>query len=170
MSLEYMQGIQDQLVKNEVIKQLRSALASEFMITHNYGIQAAIVQGHNKEEIKKFLLEAQESERQHCKLIIDRIMELGGSPDIRPLNWDKLSPCNYQTTTSVDQRLILDEAYEMESCISESYVRLLQFLEPRDRTSYDLINRILEEEYTGIESLKKLQENLLSTSERNSNE
>lgn len=97
-------------------------------------------------------------------------MELGGSPDIRPLNWDKLSPCNYQTTTSVDQRLILDEAYEMESCISESYVRLLQFLEPRDRTSYDLINRILEEEYTGIESLKKLQENLLSTSERNSNE
>ncbi len=166
MSLEYIQGVHEQVTRNEVIKQLKTVLASEFILAHNYGMQAVLIEGHQKEEIKKFLLNAQNSERAHAQMLIDRMIELGGNPDIRPLDWDRISACDYRPVNSVDQRQILDEAYESESCLSSAYARLLNFLETRDRTTYDLVNRILEEEYQDIEAIKKLQEGLLSTSER----
>ncbi len=166
MSLEYIQSIQDKVTKNEVVKRLMVALAGEFNASHNLGMQSRMVEGYKKEEIKKQLWKMHKSEMDHVQLLIGRILELGGNPDIRPMSWDKIAHCDYYPITKTDQKDILEDAYSSKSCKSQFYTQLLQFLEPRDKTTYDLINRILEQEYEGIEGIRKLQEDLLSANER----
>ncbi len=167
MSLEYVQELQNKVAKNEVVKQLVTALAGEFNAAHNLLMQAAMVQGYQKIEIRRLLSSVHKTEHQHITQLIDRIMELGGNPDIRPIRWDNIAECDYQPITITDQREVLDIAYQSKICKTAFYSRLLQFLANKDRTSYDLIVRILEEEQTDLEKIKKAQDNLLTTDERN---
>ncbi len=161
-----MNGIQDQVTKNEVAKQLRVALAGEFNASHNLGMQAQMIEGYHKEEIKKQLWEMHEREMEHSKLLINRLMEMGGNPDIRPIAWDNTAACDYYPITQTDQKDILENVYSSKSCKAQYYTKLLQFLETKDKTTYDLVNRIMEQEYAGLDSIRKMQEELLSADER----
>ncbi len=166
MSLEYIQELQDKVTKNEVNKRLRVALAGEFNAAHNLGMQSRMVEGYQKDEIKKALWKMHQREQDHIQLLVGRILELGGNPDLRPLTWDNTAVCDYYPITKTDQKDILEDAYNSKSCKTQFYTQLLQFLEPRDKTTYDLINRILEQEYEGLNGIRKLQEGLLSANER----
>ncbi len=166
MSLEYIQGMQDKVTRNEVNKQLRVALAGEFNSNHNLIMQSKLVEGYQKEEISKHLFKMHSTAREHAQLIIARILEMGGNPDIRPITWDSLAVCDYYPITETDQKDILEDVYASKTCKTQYYTGMLNFLEPRDKTTYDLINRILEEEYEGMNIIRKLQEGLLSASER----
>ncbi len=166
MSLEYIKEIQDKVTRNEVNKRLYVALAGEFNAAHNLGMQSRLVEGYQKEEIKDKLWKMHQKELEHIQLLIGRILELGGNPDIRPMTWDNTAECDYQPITKTDQKDILEDAYASKSCKTQYYAKMLQFLESRDKTTYDLINRILEQEYEGLDSIRKLQEGLLAANER----
>jgi len=166
MSLEYIRGLQDNVNRNEVNKQMQIALAGEFNACHNLGMQIAMIEGHKKEEIRKKLSIFRDHEREHTLMLTNRIMELGGNPDIRPMNWDQKAVCDYRPIISTDQKSILETAYATKQCKSAFYSKLLQFLEPKDRTSYDIVTRILEDEYQDMEEIKALQDTLVSANER----
>ncbi len=170
MSLEYVRELQDKVNRNEVTRQMKVALAGEFNAHHNLIMQGAMVEGHQKIKIKKQLENMQSHEKDHIRMLVDRIMELGGNPDIRPISWDNLATCDYRPITSTDQRSILEIAYETKKCKSTYYSGLLQFLEPKDRTSYDIVTRILEDDYQDMEVIKGLQSELMSEGEKSTAE
>ncbi len=166
MSLEYIQGLHDKVTNNEVVRQLRVALAGGFNAAHNLGMQAAMIQGYQKVQIQKQLVRMHKSEQEHIISLINRIMELGGHPDIRPIQWDNLAQCDYRPITTTDQKDILDITYRSKRCKTAFYGKLLLFLEPRDRTSFDMVNRIQDEEFQDMELIKKLQTGLQSNQEK----
>ncbi len=166
MSLEYMQAIQDKVTRNEVLKQLYVALAGEFNAAHNLGMQARMIEGYQKEVIAKQLLKLHQKEREHIQLLAGRIMEMGGNPDIRPMNWDKIAQCDYLPITHTDQKDILEDVYNSKRCKTEFYGKLLLFLEPRDKTTYDVIKKIVENEYLDLSTVRDLRDDLVPESEK----
>ncbi len=166
MSLEYIQSLQDKVTRSEVLKQLTIALAGEFNAAHNLGMQARLIEGYQKESISKQLYKMHQREQEHVQLLVGRIIEMGGNPDIRPMTWDRIAACDYQPITRTDQKDILEDAYASKRCKTEYYGKMLQFLQSRDKTTYDLITRIVEQEYEGLQSIKELQDKLMSMVEK----
>jgi len=166
MSIEYIRGIQQQVDRNEIISMLRSALADELNAVHNYWMQAAMIEGYLKNEINKELYQHRDEEQGHANMLIDRIVQLGGNPDIRPVQWDQISGCDYAPIINIDQKFILEDAIQGEQCAVKHYTKISQFLEGRDITTYDIVMKIIEDEYTHIEDLRKLQEMMKSKYEK----
>jgi bacterioferritin len=160
MSIEYIKGIQQRVDTNELVQQLRRALADELNAAYNYHIQSKIIQGSLREEIAKELLQHFEEETGHANMLTERIIQLGGNPEIRPLDWDKFSNCRYEYNTTWDQRDILEVALRGEKCATEHYTGIAQFAENRDTTTYDIVRKILDDEYEHIRDLNKLKEML----------
>lgn len=152
----YIQGINNQVNNNEVIKHLQSALAEELISSFNYRIQARLIQGFHKDDIKKELMEHSREEDHHADLLMERIMELGGNPELRPLDWDRFAKCRYMPTTSGDQVVILEDAIKGERCAIKHYTEIAQFVQNKDDTTFNLIHRILNDEYEHMKDLNKL--------------
>ncbi len=161
MSFEYMQGIQEQVNRNEIIALLRSALADELNAVHQYWMQAALIQGHARDSINKELYQHRDEEMGHANMLIDRIVQLEGNPDVRPLQWDRIATCNYDPVINRDQKIILDQAIEGENCAIQHYTKISQFVENKDTITFDIVMKIIEDEYEHISDLKKLQELIL---------
>jgi bacterioferritin len=158
MSLEYIKGIQQQIDINQTIKMLRSALAAELNASHNYWTQSKIIQGVHSDLIRKELIQHQQEENQHAEMLVNRILQLGGNPEIRPLDWDKHTPCRYELAGSWDEKAILEVATRGEKCAIADYTKTAEFLKNRDDTSYDMVMHILEDEYEHVRDLNKLYE------------
>lgn len=161
MSFEYIKGVQGQVDKNEIIKLLRSALADELIAVHNYWTQAKVIQGVYKDDIIKELVQHREEEQGHANMIMDRILQLGGNPELRPLDWDRLTQCRYKPAAFWDQRSILEDAIGGEKCATEHYSRIAQFVRDKDLTTYDMVMKIIDDEYEHIRDLSKLQDMIL---------
>jgi len=158
MSIQYIKGVQASVDKNEIIKLLRSALADELLAVHSYWVQSKVIQGVHKDEINKELMQHQDEETKHANMLMDRILQLGGNPEIRPIDWDKLTQCRYNPNISWDQRDILENALNGEKCATEHYSRIAEFVRTKDATTYDIVSSILDDEYEHIRDLSKLQE------------
>lgn len=158
MSLEYIKGIQTKVDTNEIINLLRRALADELNAAHNYHIQSKMVQGSIKDDISQELIKHFEEETGHSNMLTERIIQLGGNPELRPVDWDKMANCPYVFNVEWDQRSILEVALQGEKCSTEAYTQLAQFTENKDVTTYDIIRKILDDEYQHIRDLNKLKE------------
>ena len=160
MSFEYVQNIQQNVDRNEIIKQLRGALADELIASHNYWTQAKVIQGVYREEIIKELIQHRDEEQGHANMLMDRIIQLGGNPEIRPIDWDRLTRCRYTPCVSWDQKDILENAIGGERCATEHYSNIAEFVRNKDITTYDMIMKILDDEYEHIRDLSKLKDML----------
>jgi bacterioferritin len=152
----YAQGLHDKIFRNETIKLLKQALADELIAGHQYWMQAKLIEGFNKEEAVKELLQHREEEWDHADLIMNRIMELGGNPEIRPLDWDRYTKCRYTPTIDRDQVSILEDSIASEKCAIEHYNQILEFTKDRDITTNQLIHRIINDEFEHIRDLNKV--------------
>ena len=65
---------------NEVIKDLNSAYADEWLAHYQYFLYAQVLQGIEAERLKEKLEEQSQDEMNHAKILINRILELGGKP------------------------------------------------------------------------------------------
>jgi len=162
----YMKGIQENVDKNETIKMLRSALADEFIAMHNYWNQASVIQGVYREEIQKELWQHRDEEQGHANMLIERILQLGGNPEIRPLDWDRMTGCRYIPALSWDQKNLIQDALNGENCAVEHYTRIAQFVQSKDDTTYDIVSKIIDDEYEHIKDLRKLQDMILGNQEK----
>jgi bacterioferritin len=156
MSFEFIKNIQEQVDKNETIKMLRSALADEFNAGTNYWIQGKVIEGVNEEQIKKELFEHRDEEFEHANLLINRILQLGGNPEVMPYEWDHYAACKYVATREWNENFILEAALDGERCAVNHYQKIADFVRNKDITTYDVVMKIIDDEHEHIEDLSKL--------------
>jgi len=159
----YISGIQKSIDRNQIIQMLKGALSDEFIAAQNYWMQGKLLlDGPFKEEIQKELFQHMAEERAHADWIIDRILHLSpgteNSPEIKPIDWDRLGKCRYTPAIEWDANSILTNAIAGERCATDHYAQIAEFTKLRDPVTYDLVNKIIDDEFEHIRDLSKLQE------------
>lgn len=168
MSLQYIEGIQGQVDTNEIIKQLRAVLAAEWLAAHSYRVQQKIIQGVFRDDIIKELEQHEQEEDGHANMIMARILQLGGNPEIRPLDWDSHTKCRYAPNVSWDEEAVLENALAGERCAVDHYSKVAEFVKTRDATTHHILIKIIKDEYEHIRDLTKLLEMVRNEGETSS--
>ncbi len=130
----------------EIVEMLKKAMADELFSTHQYWLGAKLVTGPMRGQIVEELNEHSEEELKHASMLADRILQLEGTPVLRPEDWYKLSNCGYETPDDPSSVTILKQNIEGEQCAIKVYEKLASFLKEKDEITYYMAMDILKDE------------------------
>src|SRR5262249_25384320 len=133
--------------KEMVIKVLNDALATEIVCVLRYKRHYFMAQGINSEPVKAEFKEHAMQEEEHADRIAERIVQLGGAPDLNPAGLVSRSHSEYIEGTSLVD--MIREDLVAERVAIESYREIVRWLDQKDPTSQQLMKEILavEEEH-----------------------
>lgn len=130
----------------QLINQLNQALSEEWLAYYQYWIGARVIEGPMRSEVEPELLIHADQELNHAVLVVDRIIQLGGTPVLTPANWMKLSNCKYETPDDAYIEAILNQNLTGERCAIERYKSLADFTNGKDHVTHQIATQILNEE------------------------
>jgi bacterioferritin len=135
------------LDKEQVIKLLNEALATEIVCTLRYRFHYYMATGIHKEGAAAEFLEHANEEQQHADQIAARIKQLGGKPEMNPAFITQNSHSEYVEGTSLED--MLREDLIAERIAIQTYREMIGFFGKADPTSRRLMEEILavEEEH-----------------------
>jgi bacterioferritin len=113
-----------------------------------------------KGEVVTELIEHANDELRHAGMVIDRIIQLGGTPIISPDEWNKMTNCGYETPNNPNVRKILEQNIKGEQCAITVYHNILKQTIQIDPVTYQIIVEILRDEEEHEEDLEGLVEDL----------
>jgi len=151
----------------ELLKLLNQAFADEWLAYYQYWIGAKIVKGPMKDAVASELLIHATEELGHADMLALRIIQLGGTPLIRPEEWLKYTHCGYEAPTDPFVKEILAQNIKGEQCAIDVYQRLLGMVKDKDPVTYNIVLTILQDEVEHEEDLQSLDEDLESLMMRN---
>ncbi len=130
-----------------VVKVLNEALATEIVCVLRYKRHYFMAQGIASDSVKQEFAEHAAEEQGHADRIAERIVQLGGEPDLDPDTLTKRSHAQYVAGTSLVD--MLREDLVAERIAIESYREIAQWLHGKDSTTARLMEEILavEEEH-----------------------
>ncbi|MCX7705136.1 MAG: ferritin-like domain-containing protein, partial [bacterium] len=73
----------------EIVKQLNKALSDEWLAYYQYWLGEKVVKGKFRDQAAKELGEQAGDELKHAEMLADRIIQLGGTPVLKPEEWYK---------------------------------------------------------------------------------
>lgn len=130
-----------------VIEVLNGALATEIVCVLRYKRHYFMAQGIASDSVKTEFAEHAAEEQEHADRISERIVQLGGEPDLDPDSLTKRSHSEYvEGKTLVD---MLREDLVAERIAIESYREIVSWLHGKDSTTKRMMEEILavEEEH-----------------------
>src|SRR6478672_4462840 len=135
------------LDKDQAIKILNEALATELVCVLRYRFHYFMASGIHKEGAAAEFLEHSNEEQQHADMIAERIKQLGGKPEMNPAVIAQTSHSEYVEGTSLED--MLREDLVAERIAIQTYREMITFLGHKDPTSRRLMEEILavEEEH-----------------------
>lgn len=139
---------------DQLIEYLNKALAEEWLAYYQYWIGARIMEGPMRSEIEPELLIHANQELNHATLVVNRIIQLGGTPVLTPADWMKLSDCEYAIPNDPYVEVILDQNLEGERCAIERYQQIAKFTEGKDFATYQMAVTILNDELEHEEDIE----------------
>ena len=130
-----------------VVKVLNEALATEIVCVLRYKRHYFMAQGIASDSVKAEFLEHATQEQEHADSIAERIVQLGGEPDLNPDTLTSRSHAEYVEGTSLVD--MLREDLVAERIAIESYREIVQWLHGKDSTTKRMMEEILavEEEH-----------------------
>ena len=135
------------LDKEQVIKVLNEALATEIVCVLRYRFHYYMATGIHKEGAAAEFLEHSNEEQQHADQIAERIKQLGGKPELNPAVIAQTSHSEYVEGTSLED--MLKEDLVAERIAIQTYREMIAFFGDKDPTSRRMMEEILavEEEH-----------------------
>lgn len=129
------------------VEVLNAALATEFICVLRYRHHYFVARGLNSEPIAKEFLTHSNEELGHADQLAQRIVQLGGAPDLDPASLATRSHAEYVTPPSLED--MIRENLVAERIAIESYREMIAFFGDRDPTTRALLENILavEEEH-----------------------
>lgn len=127
-----------------VCKLLNDALATEYVCVLRYMRHYFMASGMLAEGIKQEFLEHAKQEQEHAHKIAERIVQLGGEPDLNPDTLTARSHAEYKE--GKDLKDMVKEDLIAERIAIESYREMIAYIGDRDTTTKRLLMWILAEE------------------------
>lgn len=144
--------------RDAVVKMLNDALATEIVCVLRYKRHYFMAQGLSSESVKDEFREHADEEQGHADRIAERIVQLGGEPDLNPATLAERAHSEYvEGTTLVD---MIREDLVAERIAIESYREIVQYLDGKDPTSHRMLRDILAVEEEHAEDLSSLLQGL----------
>jgi bacterioferritin len=145
---------------DHLLKLLNQAYASEWLAYYQYWLGAKLIKGPMKDAVAAELNLHATEELNHAVLVAGRIMQLGGTPALSPVDWFALSPCAYEAPGDPYVAVLLDQNIAGEQCAISVYKSLMDATKDKDMVTYNLALTILEQEVEHEEDLQSLREDL----------
>jgi bacterioferritin len=135
-----------QIDVEKLINMLNAALSEEWLAYYQYWLGARVMEGPMRSEIEPELLLHATQELNHAVLVVDRIIQLGGTPVLSPDDWFKLARCKYDPPADPYIEVILDQNLNGERCAIQRYKEIADFTNGKDHTTHQIATTILGEE------------------------
>jgi bacterioferritin len=144
----------------KLVELLNKALADEWLAYYQYWIGSKVIVGPMREAVVAELVEHAGDELRHAGMIVERILQLGGTPILKPEDWYKMSNCGYDTPIDSKVKKIVDQNIKGEQCAIEVYNNLLDFLGNKDFITSNMVESILADEVEHEDDLQAIKEDL----------
>jgi bacterioferritin len=146
------------LDKDQAIRILNEALATEIVCVLRYRFHYFMASGIHKEGAAAEFLEHSNEEQRHADMIAERIKQLGGKPQMNPSVIAQMSHSEYVEGTSLED--MLREDLVAERIAIQTYREMIQFFGQKDPTSRRLMEEILAVEEEHADDLVSLLEKM----------
>jgi bacterioferritin len=140
----------------KLIEELNKALADEWLAYYQYWLGAKVVVGFMRVEVAAELLQHANDELRHAGMIADRIIQLGGTPLLKPEEWYTMTNCGYEAPEDPYVEVILDQNIKGEQCAIVTYQKMIEMLEGKDPITWNIVVQILADEVEHEEDLQAL--------------
>ncbi len=131
---------------NKLIQMLNEALAEEWLAYYQYWIGARMMEGPMRSEVEPELLLHATQELGHAELVVNRIIQLGGTPILNPEQWKDFAKCSYSEPNDPYIEVILEQNLEGERCAIQRYEEIAEFTNGKDHSTYQMATTILNDE------------------------
>lgn len=103
------------------------------------------MEGLMRSEVEPELLLHADQELAHALLVVNRIIQLGGTPVISPIEWTKLARCSYEEPSDPYIEVILEQNLKGERFAIQRYQEIADFTNGKDHSTYQMAVQILNE-------------------------
>ncbi len=144
----------------ELLKLLNKALADEWLAYYQYWVGSKVAVGRMRGIVAGELEEHANEELGHANKLVERILQLGGTPLLNPEEWKKVSNCGYDEPSDPNTKKLLEQNIKGEQCAIAVYQKLLKMVEGKDVITAHLVLEILEDEVKHEEDLEAMLEDM----------
>ena len=146
----------------KLIEMLNAALCEEWLAYYQYWVGARIMEGPMRIPIEAELLEHANEELKHAEMLIERIIQLGGTPVLNPLQWQEMARCKYETPTDPYIETILEQNLRSERCAIKRYQDIADYTSGVDYTTAKMAVDILEAELEHENDIVSFQDDIVA--------
>jgi len=151
---------------DQLIELLNKALADEWLAYYQYWMGAKVAAGPMRGAVTAELEEHATEELEHAMILVERILQLGGTPLLSPEDWFDMTNCGYETPEDPYVGVLLEQNIAGEQCAIEVYKDMMDFTEGKDPVTYEMALQIMTDEIEHEEDLQALQEDMELMKER----
>lgn len=137
-----------------VVKLLNDALATEIVCVLRYRRHYFMAEGPNSESVKTEFFQHAKEEQAHADQLAERIVQLGGEPNLSPDGMLSRSHSEYIEGTTLEE--MIKEDLIAERIAIDSYRDMVEYLKEFDPTTRRLLEEILAKEEEHAEDLVSL--------------
>lgn len=130
--------------KEVVIKLLNEALATEWVCVLRYYRHYFMASGMLADAVKAEFLEHAQQEQAHANQIAERIVQLGGEPDLNPDTLTQRAHAEYKEGQNL--REMVTEDLIAERIAIDSYREMINYIGDKDTTTKRILESILAQE------------------------
>ena len=130
--------------RKQVVRLLNEALATEWVCVLRYYRHYFMASGMLADSVKAEFLEHAHQEQEHANRIAERIVQLGGEPDLNPETLTARSHAEYKP--GHDLRDMVKEDLIAERIAIDSYREMIQDIGDRDTTTKRILEHVLAQE------------------------
>lgn len=145
---------------DELLCMLNKAYCDEWLSYYQYWIGAKLVMGIPRELTQEELEEHAKEELDHANRLAERIIQLGGTPEINPSEWLANSNCGYLAPSNPSVDALLEQNLQAERCAIAVYQKILDYVRGKDMVTGHLIRHILQEELEHEHDLQSICEDI----------
>jgi bacterioferritin len=130
--------------RETVIRLLNEALATEYVCVLRYYRHFFMASGMLADAVKGEFLEHAQQEQEHAHKIAERIVQLGGEPDLDPDTLTRRAHAEYKVGKNL--RDMVKEDLIAERIAIDSYREMIEYIGDRDTTTKRILEGILAQE------------------------
>ena len=151
---------------DKIVELLNKALADEWLAYYQYWIGAKVAAGPMRGAVTMELEEHATEELGHALMLVERILQLGGTPLLAPQDWYEATNCGYEAPEDSYVEVLLAQNIQGEQCAIEVYKKLVDFTKDVDPVTYEMSLQIMTDEIVHEEDLQALQQDIQLMKER----